>query len=83
MAFSKHVTNYGAWSGRLYYNLTTTHREGKLYGPSGDVVGSSMGHLGTWLAALWAIWGHGWQLYGSSGDVVESWELLPLLSPYH
>jgi hypothetical protein len=47
------------------------------------VVGSSMGHLGTWLAALWAIWGHGWQLYGSSGDVVESWELLPLLSPYH
>ena len=42
-----------------------------------------MGHLGMWLAALWAIWGHGWQLYGSSGAVVESWELLPLLSPYH
>ena len=28
MAFSKHVTHYGPWSGFLYYNLTTPHREG-------------------------------------------------------
>jgi hypothetical protein len=31
-----------------------------------------MGHLGMWLAALWAIWGRGWQLYGPSGGMVGS-----------
>jgi hypothetical protein len=28
VAFSKHVTHYDPWSGFLYYNLTTRHREG-------------------------------------------------------
>jgi len=39
MALSKHVTHYGPWSGFLYYNLTTSHREGTLSPTWGHAVG--------------------------------------------
>ena len=33
MQLSKQVTNYESWSGFLYYNITTPHREGTPYPP--------------------------------------------------